>query len=108
MVDRFPHTVSVFVSGNTPVRDSNGDWLPNQPLLSFIVKGRAESSTGNGYITDVDGKQISYSWVIYFGNTSMSNIPTGSTIFVDTSSNNVLTGTVKRFSKGQLNCRAWV
>lgn len=75
------------------------------------LKCRAEVSSGNGIVKNVDGETINYSWIIYLplGQEGGNSIPVGTKVNVVSDRQSVfLTDTVKRFWPGQLNARIWL
>lgn len=108
MVTQYPHMLWVTVNTNA-TKDGNGDWIPGSPGTLLKLKCRAESSSGNGYLTGSDGKRIDYSWVVYLPLDQATLIPTGSPVSIYDGDTLILEkDTVKRFSKGQLNIRVWL
>ena len=107
MVIQYPHIATITSQGTDTTQDENGNWIPGTPGTSIEQKCRAESSGGNGYVKGVDGTKIDYSWIIYFPK-DVPAIKVSSAISVINGAETVLTDTVKRFSRGQLNARAWL
>jgi len=107
MVIQYPHIATITIPGVEATQDANGNWIAGTEGSTFAQMCRAESSSGNGYINGADGTKIEYSWIIYFP-TGITLIKVGSKVTVINGTEEVLTDTVKRFSRGQLNCRIWV
>lgn len=107
MVIQYPHTITIRTKAADATQDGSGNWIPGADGSETMLPCRAESSTGSGYISGVEGQQINYSWVVYFPS-GAPLIKTGTSVTVMNGSEIVLTDTVKRFSRGQLNCRAWL
>jgi len=107
MVIQYNHIATITTQSTDATQDADGNWIPGTPASSVDQKCRAESSSGNGYIKGVDGTKIDYSWIVYFSK-DVPFINTGSQITVMNGTEKVLTDTVKRFSRGQLNARVWL
>lgn len=107
MISQYPHIISIASKATDATQDSNGNWIPGAAGSTTTLSCRAESASGNGYITGVDGAQINYSWIVYFPQT-IPAIKTGASVTVMNGSESVCSDTVKRFSRGQLNCRVWL
>lgn len=107
MVVQYPHKATFTISGSEATQDSNGDWQAGTPDIETTVDCRAESASNNGYIASVDSVKIDYSWIVYLPlNTAMIKVGTSVSVINDTEE--ILKDTVKRFSRGQLNCRVWL
>jgi hypothetical protein len=107
MVKQYPHMIW-FTTTTDATLDDNGDWISSAGESVLKVKCRAESSTGDGYLTGSDGKRIDYSWIVYLPlDTPLVKIGSNVSVYDGT---DVLIDkdTVKRYSKGQLNVRVWL
>lgn len=88
-------------------QDENGNWIAGGNAVTTIIPCRAESASANGYITGVEGQQINYSWILYAPQT-IPAVKVGANVTVTSAGESVCSDTVKRFSRGQLNCRVWL
>lgn len=107
MVTQYPHIISIQSKATDATQDGNGNWIPGSDGPTTTLSCRAESASGNGYIVGIEGQVINYSWIVYFPQ-SVPAIKTGSSVTVMNGTEVVCSDTVKRFSRGQLNCRAWL
>jgi hypothetical protein len=107
MVVQYPHTLIATTTIQPTGQDQNGDWTPGEFIESDPIECRAESATGNGYIAGADGTRIDYSWIVYMP-LSTDILQTGTSVTIKDGENIICTDTIKRFSKGQMNCRAWL
>lgn len=107
MVIQYNHTATITTQGTDASQDADGNWIPGTPGTTTTEDCRAESASGNGYITGIDGTKIDYSWIVYFPQ-DVPFIKVGSQITVMNGTEPVLSDTVKRFSRGQLNARIWL
>lgn len=106
MVTQYPHLMTITPKNDGSV-DENGDYVGGTTGVTFNTVCRAESSSGNGYIASADGQRLDYSWIVYLPK-NVQKIPLGATVQVSEGEEEILTDTVKRFFRGQLNARAWL
>ncbi len=106
MVIQYPHILKS-TSVNAGTIDDNGDYVPGTGNTETEQPCRAESSDGNGYLNMPDGKRTDYSWIVYLPQDA-ARVLTGTKAVVMDGLETILTDTVKRFSRGQLNCRIWL
>lgn len=66
MVVQYNHIATIETPGTDSYLDANGNWVAGTPGNTVVLKCRAESATGNGYLKGVDGTKIDYSWIVYF------------------------------------------
>lgn len=107
MVVQYPHTASFVTPGTDATQDANGNWVPGSDEVTTTLKCRAESASNNGYIASTDGTKIDYSWIVYLP-LGANAVKVGTNVTVTWGAETILTDTVKRFSRGQLNCRLWL
>lgn len=112
MVTQYPHTATMVTPGTEATQDADGNWQPGTPDVTTTASCRAESSTGDGYISGVDGNKIGYTWIVYLPS-GTQKVKVGTSIVVvgpgiEGGTETILEDTVKRFSRGQLNCRIWL
>lgn len=110
MVDQYPHSAEIVTQETDATVDADGNWIPGT-TQTISLKCRAESATANGYLVGVDGAKIDFSWIVYFPS-GIPRIKEGVRITVVNPDapfgpETMLTDTVKRFSRGQLNVRIW-
>jgi hypothetical protein len=106
MVEQYPDTAIVtIVYGSTTLQ--NGDIIPGS-TSEKTFKCRQEPAGKGGFIIAADGTQIAFSSTVYAG-VNTSEVTEGARVQItNRAGETVLIGTVKRFSRGQLNCRLWV
>ena len=107
MVVQYIHTLtaSIQAAGTT---DNSGDYIPSSSSPATVTQScRAESSDGSGYITGSDGKRVDFGWIVYMP-LEATKLPIGTAVTIVNGSELVCKDTVKRFSRGQFNCRAWL
>lgn len=103
MVRQYPHILTTSILNAEAVRDENGNWIqPDLQPTVYNLPCRAEPN-GNSFITLTDGSKYSYAFVVYLPATT-PDIPTDVTVTIT----GIITGTVKQFYRGQLNCRLWL
>lgn len=105
MVKQYPHTLSIetVTSGG---RDAEGDFITSAPVLTQSECRAEVNDQGRTVIAD-DGLRLDYSWILYLP-LSVAHIPVGVMVEVYSGAELLLTATVKRFSRGQLNARVWL
>lgn len=107
MVKQYPHTLTV-TKVNETTRDENGDYLQADVGQTITSVCRAEAEKGSdGFIIGADGTTIKFSWIVYMP-LGVSGMVVGSKVTVDQDGETIVTDTVKRYSKGQLNVRIWL
>lgn len=89
-------------------RDTDsGNWEQADPETENI-DCRAEANSTNGFVQTVDGTSVKYDWTVYMP-IPVDDIDPGTEVEIFDDNNISLgRGTVKRFSRGQLNARAWI
>lgn len=107
MIVQYPDTLKINTVGTSSFNSSTGNYTSGTAAAEVEQTCRAESSDGNGYITGSDGKRIDFGWIVYMP-LSAPKIAIGSKVSVYKGAELILTDTVKRFSRGQLNCRVWL
>jgi len=105
MVKQYPHQLKVF---NTPdaTQDENGNFSNSVPTLMQTVECRAEVN-GGGKFTTVDGEAYSFQFAVFMP-LSSPDLAVGGFVQIKSGESELFSGEVKRFSRGQLNCRLWV
>lgn len=107
MVTQYPHKMTI-VARQDNERDDSGEWEESEDPGTSDITCRAEPNSTNGFMQTVDGTSVKYDWTVYIP-LPVDDIDPGTQaeIFDD---NNVSLGkgSVKRFSRGQLNARAWI
>ena len=109
MITQYPQTLKFdHVTAGEPYIDENGDTvIPDGTTTTIEVKCRFEPNQKGETIPSNDGLQLSYGWIVYIPLPQLE-IPEGITILGFDQEKQIASGTIKRFSKGQLNARAWV
>ena len=109
MVTQYPHILKFdLVTAGEPYTDENGDTVvPDGTTTTFELKCRFEPNQKGETIPTNDGLQQNYGWMVYFPLPQL-DIPEGITIIGYHGEKQIASGTVKRYSTGQLNARVWV
>lgn len=105
MIIQYPHTVST-TTITASTLDANGNYS-TAGVQNLTLMGRAEPASANGLIAGPDGTLIKFAWIVYFP-LPMNLIPVGTELQMMNGSEFVGKGKVIRFSKGQINARAWL
>ena len=109
MVDfrQYPHTITSTVQAVQvdPYQDENGDWVIPEPgaTVELSSECRAKPNDKGNTVNGEDGVVLAFAWLVYLP-LSAPDFSTGQTVSCD----QIGTGTVKRFFRGQLNCMMWV
>lgn len=104
---QYPHRITLTAVVNSTT-DDDGNYVNVAGGETKELDCRAESSTGNGFITQPGGTRIDFSWIVYFP-LPIEQVKEGTAAEVRNEYNElILTDTVKRFSRGQLNARIWL
>lgn len=105
MIQQYPHTLKITtVSGST--QDGNGNWQPGTPV-TVEKPCRAEPNNRNALVKADDGTQVVFDFTVYMP-LPVEIIAVGTQVKVYNVDELLGANTVKRFSKGQLNARAWL
>lgn len=109
MIIQYPNILRFTqTTAGEPYRDENGDIvIPDGTTTLFEIKCRFEPNQKGETIPSNDGLQLNYGWIVYMPLPQL-DIPEGIMITGFYGEKQIASGTVKRFSKGQLNARAWV
>jgi len=103
---QYPHMLKT-TSGSTDAQYVDGQWVPGEPTEEVLEVCRAEPAGAEGLQTTPDGDRIDYSWVVYFPH-SVSRFPLGVSLEIYQDEELIITDTVKKFYRGQLNARVWL
>lgn len=110
MVKQYPDTLIVSEASES-TQDANGDFIPGDAPEPSESPCRYEAASGSGYITTTDGRRIDFTGVVYLPKDTI-RVKEGArvNIIVKRPDNPdvVLSDTVKRFFRGQLNARIWL
>lgn len=105
---RFPHMLRV-VAMSASTLNSNGDWEQGEDMI-IETHCRLEPAVRvtDGLQGVVDGRAVNYDWVLYMpANAPQLGVGATATI-TDADLQVIASDTIKRFSRGQLNARAWL
>lgn len=105
MVTQYPHTINVNTAGAS-TQNASGNWVTGPPTV-MMKECRAEPNSSNGKVKSADGTLIDFSWIIYLP-LPVDTLAVGSKVIVTSGAETLLTDTIKRFSRGQLNARIWL
>lgn len=107
---RLPHVLNyTLTTTSEPTRNAAGDLIPGiATTVSKSVKCRLQPNVRASYlISEADGSKLDFSAVIFLKSDAEA-VPIGQTVTVMADNEQLQTGTVKRFHRGQLHCRAWI
>lgn len=105
MVTQYPHDLTATVMAPA-TRDDAGNYVPGATTI-LTGKCRVEPNGSGRYIVAADGTQVFFSWMVYMPKNA-TDIPVGAQVVVTDNGNAKASGTVKQYSKGQLNARVWL
>jgi len=106
MVKQYPHTLKLTILEDS-TQGSDGEFEAGDSETQRKCC-RAEPNSTNGLINAADGMQVRYDWTVYFPLPADQIEPGTQVEIFDRDDNSLGKGTVKRFSAGQLNARAWI
>ncbi|MBC7948658.1 MAG: hypothetical protein H7Y42_12295 [Chitinophagaceae bacterium] len=105
MIRQYPHTITLTIhTGST--QDTDGNWTGGS-TAAVEMECRAEVNSTDGIIITPGGTQIRYDWTVYMPLSSTIILP-GTAVEVRNGATVLCNSTVKQFSPGQLNHRAWL
>lgn len=109
MVAQYPDKILVHSNASNSTQNEQGDWvIPQEDAPAPLeMPCRVELRSSAGYISSADGKLIEFQSIIYLP-LPTPEVYIDQTISVKNGDVIKLTGTVKQFSKGQLNARIWI
>lgn len=109
MVVQYPNKILIHSKTSNSTQNEQGDWVVPQEEVPAPVElpCRIELRSSAGYITSTDGKLIEFQSIIYLP-LPMPDVSIDQTISVKNGEVIRFVGTVKQFSKGQLNARIWI
>ncbi|GAA4338486.1 hypothetical protein GCM10023149_48480 [Mucilaginibacter gynuensis] len=107
MIRKRPHTLKYVSKGDVPIQDGDGNWIPGTAGESVELGCRYEPNGAGRSINGTDGTVVIYNGIVYLPSRSDA-IPFGITVEVFEGDEKIASGSVLRFSKGQMNCRLWV
>lgn len=108
-----PHTITLQTSEELtePYQDQNGDWVVPEPgdLKTVNQECRAEANSQDNKVSTKDGTKIDFSFMVYLPKDCVEFNYGQKVTIKDNLSNEVIgEADVKRFFRGQMNCRLWV
>jgi hypothetical protein len=109
MIIQYPNILKFDqLTGFTTTTDENGDTVIVPGAVTTIeIKCRFEPNGTGQYLIGQDGLRLDFGWIVYQP-LGQLDIPEGLEIKGYLGDKLIASGTIKRFSKGQLNARAWV
>jgi hypothetical protein len=109
MVVQYPH-ILIATTVTESHQDINGNWISGSTITWENIC-RAEPNNGGKSLSvtvnGVDGAQIVYSWAVYLPK-GTTTLPHGTPVVITSNGDTIATGSVLRFSQGQLNSRLWL
>jgi hypothetical protein len=110
VITQYPDDLSASVNAES-TQDANGNWVQGSSGSALTSKCRYEANDGSGYVVGENGNRIDFSAVVYLPVTAPL-IKTGSVVQITIKrtgeADQVISDSVKRFSRGQLNARIWL
>lgn len=108
MVGQYPHNLIVVDIPDSTFDEETGNYIPADPLgvLPFSPC-RAEANSEGRKFSNADGEAYIYQFTVYLPSTA-GNITAGTNVKIQDDETEIFSGTVKRFLRGQINCRLWV
>ena len=103
---QYPDSIVITVAGTATQNATTGEWTAGTPTI-YTFDCRAEANVAAKKIAGQDGVLIDYVFNCYLPLMS-TVIPVGSDFTLNSLSNGVIKGTIKRASNGQLNSRLWL
>jgi hypothetical protein len=109
MVIQYPNILKFdLVSGSTTETDENGDTVILPGTITTIeIKCRFEPNGTGQYLIGQDGLRLDFGWIVYQP-LGQIDIPEGIEVKGYLGVKVIASGTIKRYSQGQMNARAWV
>lgn len=107
MVKQYPHILykKVSIQGT---RDTNGDWIAGSDTWEKVGYCREEPNYKSQLVHNENGSKYVFEWVIYLPKKTKTLKEGDEVKVLDNQENKLLQKSVKRFSRGQLNCRIWL
>lgn len=106
MVIQYPNIGKAYLPAASS-QDGNGDWVRGAETLQFETSCRVEPASSNQFITQADGRQITFTSIVYMP-APAADIKPGAFFEVWRGSVLIVREPVKQFSRGQLNARVWL
>jgi hypothetical protein len=105
---RYPHKLTIW-KADPSTQDSNGNWVTGWDIIKQThCRAEPNLSVRDGLMNAGDGKVVNYSWTVYMP-ANGPEIGTGAKVVISNADDTeIASDTVKRFSRGQLNARAWL
>jgi hypothetical protein len=86
---------------------TTGDWVQGSVSDPVAIECRYEPAGGNGLMITEAGKQFRYNGIAYMLQ-GVQELPEGAQVEIKNAGVTLVKDTIKLFSRGQLNARAWV
>lgn len=106
MILQYINTGKAIIPGES-VKGDGGNWTETGSEVFLETKCRVEPAKNNQYITGADGKQITFSSIVYMPIPEVILKP-GMLFEVWEGERLIVKEPIKQFSKGQLNARVWL
>lgn len=107
MLQNRPHTLRYKLPASAPTQDNDGNWIPGAAGEDVSIPCRYEPNGSAKVIAGQDGTSVLYNGVVYLDK-SVTAIGYGTPVNVYDGDDLVSSGSVIRFSAGQMNARLWV
>ncbi|MBW6491951.1 MAG: hypothetical protein K0B15_12240 [Lentimicrobium sp.] len=121
MVTQYPHELVQYIIPESVINPATGDYYTDNTVNQVvnISSCRAEANSEGRKFSNEDGEAYIYQFTVYLPS-SVADIAAGTTVQILQKkrwveggtvyyvNQTLFSGAVKRFSRGQLNCRLWV
>ena len=106
MVIQYPNTGKAYKAGES-VKDSQNNWTTTDPVLQLETRCRVEPARANAYLNGADGKQITFTSIVYMP-IPPADLGVGTLFEVWDGERLIVKEPIKQYSRGQLNARVWL
>lgn len=105
---RYPHRLASWKRTESS-QDVNGNWITGYDMIiDTHCRAEARTSVNNGLADAADGKVTQFSFEIYLP-VNGPTLGTGARVTITNADGDMIASdTIKRFSRGQLQSRAWI
>jgi hypothetical protein len=106
--NRYPHRLTSWKKAES-TQNANGNWVTGYDIvIDTHCRAEVRTSSDDGLIDAQDGKVTAFSFTLYFPVNGPS-VGVGAKVNITDADGSLITSdTIKRFSRGQLQARAWL
>lgn len=107
--NQYPHLLQVTVLEPSTQNPTTGDWVPGaSTVIEYPCRAEPAVSVNDGLRSAADGKVLSYGHTLFMPIGAPTLKVGAAAKVLDGDANEIASDTIKRFSRGQLNARAWL